>query len=130
MHPWRRCPPSRERRSRFQLAEAVRDRLLWLSVAAAAFLRAPVFIAARFATRSFRRAYAARTSAAGTPMSRPALSKPVLQRILLPIALVASLALTGTAMAGPEQDQRALNAVRVLAEVQRIPESAIPDRLF
>lgn len=63
-------------------------------------------------------------------MSRPALSKPVLQRILLPIALVASLALTGTAMAGPEQDQRALNAVRVLAEVQRIPESAIPDRLF
>lgn len=64
-------------------------------------------------------------------MSRTAPSKPaVLQRILLPITLVISLGFAGTAMAGPEEDKRALDAVRVLAEVQRIPESAIPDRLF
>ena len=62
-------------------------------------------------------------------MSRTALSKPaVITRALLSITLALSFA--GTAMAGPEEDKRALNAVRVLAEVQRIPESAIPDRLF
>ena len=68
-------------------------------------------------------------------MSRNALSKPVpmklaLKRVLLPIALAASLAVAGTAAAGPEEDKRALEAVRVLNEVQQIPESAIPDRLF
>src|SRR5687768_15242097 len=62
-------------------------------------------------------------------MTRTALSKPaVITRALLTITLAFSFA--GTAMAGPEEDKRALNAVRVLAEVQRIPESAIPDRLF
>jgi lipid-binding SYLF domain-containing protein len=62
-------------------------------------------------------------------MSRTALSKPaVVTRALLSITLAFSFA--GAAMAGPEEDKRALNAVRVLAEVQRIPESAIPDRLF
>jgi len=65
-------------------------------------------------------------------MSRTALSKPAMKRatarILLSLTL--SLALAGTATAGPEEDKRALDAVRVLSEVQRIPESAIPDRLF
>ncbi|QDH71519.1 lipid-binding SYLF domain-containing protein [Marilutibacter alkalisoli] len=35
-----------------------------------------------------------------------------------------------TAVAGPTEDQRARDALRVLAEVQGIPESAIPDKLF
>lgn len=60
-------------------------------------------------------------------MSRPALPK----RLFLSISLALSLGVAaGSAMAGPEEDKRALDAVRVLAEVQRIPESAIPDRLF
>jgi lipid-binding SYLF domain-containing protein len=48
----------------------------------------------------------------------------------LSLSLALSLAVAGTAVAAPEQDQRALEAVRVLNEVQRIPESAIPDKLF
>ncbi|HEU0306026.1 MAG TPA: lipid-binding SYLF domain-containing protein [Lysobacter sp.] len=48
----------------------------------------------------------------------------------LSLSLALALAFTGTASAGPEQDQRAVDAVRVLNEVQRIPESAIPDKLF
>ena len=47
------------------------------------------------------------------------------------IALAAVLALAaGQAVAGPEEDARAQNAVRVLTEVQAIPESAIPDKLL
>src|SRR5690606_32613797 len=34
------------------------------------------------------------------------------------------------AVAGPQEDARALNAVRVLTDIQAIPESAIPDKLF
>jgi lipid-binding SYLF domain-containing protein len=49
---------------------------------------------------------------------------------LLSLSLALSLALAGTAAAAPEQDLRSLDAVRVLSEVQRIPESAIPDKLF
>ncbi len=41
--------------------------------------------------------------------------------------LVAS---AGNAFAGSREDERARNAVRVLTEVQAIPESAIPDRLL
>jgi lipid-binding SYLF domain-containing protein len=64
-------------------------------------------------------------------MSRPVLSKPAWSKhILCSLSLALSLGMSGTAMAGPEEDKRALDAVRVLAEVQRIPESAIPDRLF
>ncbi len=59
-------------------------------------------------------------------MSRAILSK----LSVLPLSLALSLAFAGTAMAGQEEDQRAADAVRVLAEVQRIPESAIPDKLF
>lgn len=47
------------------------------------------------------------------------------------LALLLSLALVaGHAVAGPEEDQRARNAVRVLTEIQQIPEQAIPDKLL
>lgn len=58
-------------------------------------------------------------------MSRHALSRMSFLSLSLALALA-----FGTASAGPEQDQRALESVRVLNEVQRIPESAIPDKLF
>lgn len=45
--------------------------------------------------------------------------------ILLSAALVAA-----PAIAGPQEDQRARNAVRVLADIQNIPEQAIPDKLL
>ncbi|HVI25447.1 MAG TPA: lipid-binding SYLF domain-containing protein [Xanthomonadaceae bacterium] len=47
----------------------------------------------------------------------------------LPLLLALTLAV-GTAMAGAREDARAQNAVRVLTEIQAIPESAIPDKLF
>ncbi|WP_238346130.1 lipid-binding SYLF domain-containing protein [Luteimonas saliphila] len=47
------------------------------------------------------------------------------------IAFLLALSLaTGGAVAGPEEDARAQNALRVLTEVQAIPESAIPDKLL
>ncbi|GHH61045.1 lipid-binding SYLF domain-containing protein [[Pseudomonas] boreopolis] len=47
------------------------------------------------------------------------------------LALLLSLAFAaGHAAAGPEEDQRARNAVRVLTEIQEIPEQAIPDKLL
>ncbi|RDZ26822.1 lipid-binding SYLF domain-containing protein [Lysobacter silvisoli] len=47
----------------------------------------------------------------------------------LSLALCLGLAATA-AVAGPEEDERARNAVRVLGDIQQIPESAIPDKLF
>jgi len=44
--------------------------------------------------------------------------------------LTLALALAGAAMAGAEEDARAHNAVRVLTDIQAIPESAIPDKLL
>ncbi|MDO5504905.1 MAG: lipid-binding SYLF domain-containing protein [Pseudoxanthomonas suwonensis] len=45
--------------------------------------------------------------------------------------LVLSLAIAAApAFAGPREDARAQNAVRVMQEIQRIPEAAIPDRLI
>ena len=55
---------------------------------------------------------------------RHPLRLPVLASALC-LALVAA-----PALAGPQEDARALNAVRVLAEIQNIPESAIPEKLF
>ena len=52
-----------------------------------------------------------------------------LRKTLAASLLALSLA-AGTAVAGPEEDARAANAVRVLTEVQAIPESAIPDKLL
>jgi lipid-binding SYLF domain-containing protein len=40
------------------------------------------------------------------------------------------LALSPAALAGTEEDARAQNAVRVLTDIQAIPESAIPEKLF
>lgn len=58
--------------------------------------------------------------------SRPT---PLLRKTLLASLLALTLA-TGTAVAGPEEDSRAKDAVRVLNEVQAIPESGIPDKLL
>ena len=47
------------------------------------------------------------------------------------LALLLSLTFAaGQAIAGPEEDQRARNAIRVLADIQQIPEQAIPDKLL
>jgi lipid-binding SYLF domain-containing protein len=44
--------------------------------------------------------------------------------------LLLALSATATAVAGPTEDERARNALRVLADIQQIPESAIPDKLL
>ena len=49
----------------------------------------------------------------------------------LSLSLALSLGLAATsAVAGETEDQRARDAVRVLADIQQIPESSIPDKLF
>jgi len=54
-----------------------------------------------------------------------------LRRSTLRITLaIATLAVAGSALAGATEDARARNAVRVLADIQAIPESAIPDKLL
>ena len=50
-----------------------------------------------------------------------------LPRILLSLALLTA---AGHAVAGPEEEDRARNALRVLTEIQQIPEQAIPDKLL
>ena len=45
-------------------------------------------------------------------------------------ALLLATAFAGQAIAGPEEDKRAANAVRVLSEIQQIPEQGIPDKLL
>ena len=53
------------------------------------------------------------------------------RRLLTPTALALAAALfAGQAIAGPKEDERATNAVRVLNEIQRIPENGIPDKLL
>lgn len=54
-------------------------------------------------------------------MRRPALAG---------LALALTLALALPAAAGPAEDDRARNALRVLSEIQKIPESAIPEKLL
>lgn len=49
--------------------------------------------------------------------------------VALPLALAAALA-TPAAHAGPTEDARAGNALRVLTEIQAIPESSIPEKLL
>ncbi|MET0654533.1 MAG: lipid-binding SYLF domain-containing protein [Pseudoxanthomonas sp.] len=44
--------------------------------------------------------------------------------------LLAVGAFAGQAVAGPEEDKRANDAVRVLSEIQKIPEQGIPDKLL
>ena len=53
------------------------------------------------------------------------------RRLLPPPALALAAALfAGQAIAGPKEDERATNAVRVLSEIQKIPENGIPDKLL
>ncbi len=52
-----------------------------------------------------------------------------MRRLSLALLITASLMST-QAMAGPEEDQRARNAVRVLTDIQAIPEQGIPDKLL
>jgi len=61
------------------------------------------------------------------PVLSPAVGS-VLPRIA--VVLLLALGASTTALAGTGEDQRARNAVRVLNEIQAIPESAIPDKLF
>lgn len=53
-----------------------------------------------------------------------------MRRLSLVLLISASLLLSTQAMAGPQEDQRARNAVRVLNEIQDIPEQGIPDKLL
>ena len=48
----------------------------------------------------------------------------------LAVLLLALSALPAVVVAGPTEDERARNAVRVLTDIQQIPESAIPDKLL
>ena len=54
-----------------------------------------------------------------------------MRRLHLTLLITAGLMLSSqAALAGPQEDQRARNAVRVLAEIQEIPEQGIPDKLL
>lgn len=54
-----------------------------------------------------------------------------MRRHCLSLLIAASTLLTSqAALAGPQEDQRARNAVRVLNEIQDIPEQGIPDKLL
>lgn len=54
-----------------------------------------------------------------------------MRRLRLTLLITAGLMLSSqAALAGPLEDQRARNAVRVLAEIQGIPEQGIPDKLL
>lgn len=46
------------------------------------------------------------------------------------LSLAALLPVAGTAAAAPTEDKRAQDAVRVLSEIQQIPEQSIPDKLL
>jgi len=53
-----------------------------------------------------------------------------MRRLLFFAGLLCGGLLQAAAWAGPSEDQRARNAVRVLNEIQRIPEQSIPTRLL
>ena len=53
-----------------------------------------------------------------------------MRRLPCLVLLLSASLLSTTAVAGPQEDQRARNAVRVLSEIQDIPEQAIPDKLL
>ena len=61
----------------------------------------------------------------------PVPRRAVRHRLLPRLALLVLAALSaGAAIAGSVEDERARNAVRVLTDIQAIPESAIPDKLL
>ncbi|WP_449468257.1 lipid-binding SYLF domain-containing protein [Stenotrophomonas humi] len=53
-----------------------------------------------------------------------------MRRLPCLVLLLSASLLSLNAHAGPKEDQRARNAVRVLSEIQDIPEQAIPDKLL
>lgn len=53
-----------------------------------------------------------------------------MRRIRSIFLLAVALTVATPAIAGPQEDKRSRNAVRVLAEIQDIPEQAIPDKLL
>ena len=53
-----------------------------------------------------------------------------MRRLPCLVLLLSASLLSATAVAGPQEDQRARNAVRVLSEIQNIPEQSIPDKLL
>lgn len=53
-----------------------------------------------------------------------------MRRLPCLVLLLSASLLSVNAFAGPKEDQRARNAVRVLSEIQDIPEQAIPDKLL
>jgi len=53
-----------------------------------------------------------------------------LKALVLAFTALAALAVSANVTAGPREDARARNAVRVLTEIQEIPESAIPNKLL
>lgn len=61
------------------------------------------------------------------PFSRASRARRPLRRAFAAAVLLLACA---AVLAGPQQDERARNAMRVLHEIQSIPESAIPDKLF
>ena len=53
-----------------------------------------------------------------------------MRRLPCLVLLLSASLLSAHAVAGPQEDQRARNAVRVLSEIQNIPEQSIPDKLL
>jgi lipid-binding SYLF domain-containing protein len=56
--------------------------------------------------------------------------EPAMRRLPTLALLLSASLLSVQAVAGPLEDQRARNAVRVLGDVQNMPEQAIPDKLL
>ncbi len=56
--------------------------------------------------------------------------KPAMPRLPRLALLLSTTLFVGHAVAGPEEDERARNALRVLTDIQQIPEQSIPDKLL
>src|SRR3546814_9203602 len=64
-------------------------------------------------------------------LSNPISSKRTAPRLAtLAVAMLLAVGTATSAHAGAQEDARSANAVRVLTDIQAIPESAIPDQLL
>src|SRR3546814_13673505 len=64
-------------------------------------------------------------------LSNPISSKRTAPRLApLAVAMLLAVGTATSAHAGAQEDARSANAVRVLTDIQAIPESAIPDKLL
>src|SRR3546814_17603856 len=64
-------------------------------------------------------------------LSNPISSKRTAPRLAtLAVALLLAVGTATSAHAGAQEDARSANAVRVLTDIQALPESAIPDKLL